>query len=178
MEIIRELCSFEGRLAGTDAERRAANRLAQRLRESGRKAEVEPIYVHPQYGLVHTVHCLLGFVGSLISISIAPLGFGLVLVAATSTYLDLNCRLYLVRSLLFRRASQNVVSPGSRPGARAPSSPRPGRASARESRSARPCRSGCSGSSSGRSRSSCPSSAPGWPASTRACSRSRSSCPR
>ena len=117
MEIIRELCSFEGRLAGTDAERRAANRLAQRLRESGRKAEVEPIYVHPQYGLVHTVHCLLGFVGSLISISIAPLGFGLVLVAATSTYLDLNYRLYLVRSLLFRRASQNVVSPGSRPGA-------------------------------------------------------------
>ena len=32
-------------------------------------------------------------------------------------YLDLNYRLYLVRSLFFRRASQNVVSPGKRPDA-------------------------------------------------------------
>jgi hypothetical protein len=41
-------------------------------------------------------------------------GFALVLLAAVSTYLDLNTRLYLVRSLLFRRVSQNVVSPGNR----------------------------------------------------------------
>ena len=53
MEIMRELCSFEGRLAGTDAERRAANRLAERLRELGRRVEVEPTYVHPQSALVH-----------------------------------------------------------------------------------------------------------------------------
>jgi hypothetical protein len=119
MEIVRELCSFEDRLTGTDAERRAANRLAERLRTGGRKADVEPIYVHPQYGLVHAAHCLLGFVGSLISISIAPLGFGLVLLAATSMYLDLSYRIYLVRSLFFRRASQNVVSPGPRSDARA-----------------------------------------------------------
>ena len=39
------------------------------------------------------------------------LGFGLVLFAATSMYLDLNYRFYLVRRLFFRRASQNVVSP-------------------------------------------------------------------
>jgi Peptidase family M28 len=114
MEIIRELCSFEGRLAGTDAERRAANRAAERLRELGRKAEVEPTYVHPQYGLVHALHCLLGFAGSLVAIELPELGFGLVLAAATSMYLDLNYRLYLVRSLFFRRASQNVVSRGGR----------------------------------------------------------------
>ena len=119
MEIIRELCSFEGRLAGTDAERRAANRLAERLREAGRRAELEPTYVHPQWALVHAVHCLLGFVGSLIAIEIPALGFGLVLAAATSMYLDLNYRLYVVRTLFFRRASQNVVSPGSNPAARA-----------------------------------------------------------
>ncbi|MGH2987076.1 MAG: M28 family peptidase, partial [Solirubrobacterales bacterium] len=118
MEIIRELCSFEGRLAGTDAERRAADRAAERLRELGRKAEVEPTYVHPQYGLVHALHCALGFAGSLIAIEIPALGFGLVLAAATSMYLDLNYRLYLVRSLFFRRASQNVVSRGGRADAR------------------------------------------------------------
>ena len=114
MEIIRELCSFEGRLAGTDAERRAADRVAERLRELGRKVEVEPTYVHPQYGLVHALHCLLGFAGSLVAIELPALGFGLVLAAATSMYLDLNYRLYLVRSLFFRRASQNVVSRGGR----------------------------------------------------------------
>jgi hypothetical protein len=117
MEVIRELCSFEGRLAGTDAERRAANHLAERLRQMGRAAEVEPTYVHPKYGLVHAAHCALGFAGSLVAIEIPALGFGLVLLAATSMYLDLNYRLYVVRSLFFRRASQNVVSGGSRPGA-------------------------------------------------------------
>jgi Peptidase family M28 len=112
MEVVEELCSFAGRLAGTDAERRAANRLAERLRESGRRADVEPTYVHPQYALVHAVHCLLGVAGSLVAVAVPALGFGLVLFAATSMYLDLNYRLYLVRRIFFRRASQNVVSPG------------------------------------------------------------------
>jgi hypothetical protein len=117
MEIIRELCSFERRLSGTDAERRAANAMAGRLRGLGRKAEAEPIYVHPQYSLVHAAHCALGFAGSLVAVSVPALGFGLVLLAATSMYLDLNGRLYLIRSLFFRRASQNVVSPGASPDA-------------------------------------------------------------
>jgi hypothetical protein len=114
MEVVRELCSFEGRLAGTDAERRAASRLAERLRELGRRAEVEPTYVHPQYGLVHAAHCLVGVAGSLVAVALPALGFGLVLLAATSMYLDLNYRFYLVRRIFFRRASQNVVSPGER----------------------------------------------------------------
>ena len=117
MEVIRELCSFEGRLAGTDAERRAANRLATRLREAGRRAEIEPTYVHPQYGLIHATHCALGFAGSLLAIVQPAIGFGIVLATAISMYLDLNYRIYLVRRLFFRRASQNVVSPGERPNA-------------------------------------------------------------
>jgi hypothetical protein len=111
MEVIRRLCSFEGRLAGTDAERRAANYLAERLREQGRRVEVEPTYVHPQYGLVHAAHSTLGVAGSLISLAQPAVGFALVLAAATSMYLDLNGRLYLLRRLLFRRASQNLLSP-------------------------------------------------------------------
>ena len=117
MEVVDELCSFEGRLAGTDAERRAAKRLAERMRKSGRRAEVEPTYVHPQYALVHALHCLLGVTGSLVAVAVPALGFGLVLFAATSMYLDLNYRFYLVRRIFFRRASQNVVSPGPNPGA-------------------------------------------------------------
>jgi hypothetical protein len=117
METIRELCSFEGRLAGTDAERRAANRIAERLRETGRRVDVEPTYVHPQMPLVHALHCALGFAGSLASIASPPVGFALVLLAATSMYLDLNARFYILRRLFFRRASQNVVAKGLRPDA-------------------------------------------------------------
>jgi hypothetical protein len=117
MDVIRELCSFESRLAGTDAERRAANLLATRLRDRGRRAEIEPTYVHPRYGLVHAAHCALGFAGSLLAIIQPAIGFAIVLAAAASMYLDLNYRVYLLRRLFFRRASQNVVSPGERPDA-------------------------------------------------------------
>jgi len=117
MEVIRELCSFEGRRAGTDAERRAANWLATRLRDGGRRAHVEPTYVHPQYGLVHALHCALAFAGSLVAIVQPAVGFGLVLLAAVSMYLDLNGRFYLLRRLFFRRASQNVVARGRNPDA-------------------------------------------------------------
>ncbi len=116
-ELIEELCSFEGRWPGTDAERRAANRLAERLRGSKRKVAIEPTYVHPEYSLVIAAHVGLVIAGSLLTLVLAPLGFVLVLLAATSLYLDQNTRLYLIRRLFFRRASQNVVSPGSEPDA-------------------------------------------------------------
>jgi Peptidase family M28 len=116
MDVIRELCSFEDRLAGTDAERRAANWLATRLRDGGRRAEIEPTYVHPRYGLVHAAHCALGVAGSLAAIAQPAVGFAIVLATATSMYLDLNHRVYLLRRLFFRRASQNVVAPGRRSG--------------------------------------------------------------
>ena len=115
MEVIRELCAFERRGPGTDAERRAANALATRLRGIGRRAELEPFFSHPQYAVVYLIHAALGIAGSLLAIVQPAVGFALVLFAAASTYLDLNTRLYLVRSLLFRRVSQNVVSPGDRP---------------------------------------------------------------
>jgi Peptidase family M28 len=115
MEVVRELCSFEGRGPGTDAERRAANMLAARLRRIGRPARVEPFLCHPHYPIVHLIHAALGIAGSLLATVQPAIGFALVLLAAVSTYLDLNTRLYLARSLLFRRVSQNIVSPGDRP---------------------------------------------------------------
>jgi hypothetical protein len=114
MEVVRGLCSFERRRAGSDAERRAAKWLADQLRAQGRRAEVEPTYVHPQAALVHAVHCASAVAGSVASIPSPPVGFALVLFSATSMYLDFNGRLYLLRLLFFRRASQNVVSRGGR----------------------------------------------------------------
>jgi hypothetical protein len=115
LKTIDELCEFEGRLAGTDAERRAANHLAGRLRALGRRVDVEPTYVHPQAPLIWAAHCAIALAGSLLSVAEPAIGFALVLIAATSLYLDLNARFYLLRRLFFRRASQNVVSPGTSP---------------------------------------------------------------
>jgi hypothetical protein len=117
MDVIRELCSFEGRGPGTDAERRAANMLAGRLRRIGRSAQIEPFFAHPQYAIVHLIHAAMGVAGSILATVQPAAGFTLVFLAAISTYLDLNTRFYLVRSLLFHRVSQNVVSPGNRPDA-------------------------------------------------------------
>jgi Peptidase family M28 len=117
IEVIRELCSFPERGPGTDSERRAANMLAGRLRGIGRRAEIEPFFAHPEYAIVHLIHAAMGVAGSILATVQPAAGFALVLLAAVSTYLDLNTRLYLVRSLLFRRVSQNVVSPGNRPDA-------------------------------------------------------------
>jgi hypothetical protein len=117
IEVVRDLCSFQGRGPGTDAERRAANMLAARLRGLGRRAEIEPFFAHPQYALVHLIHAAMAVAGSVVATVQPAVGFTLVFLAAVSTYLDLNTRLYLVRSLLFHRVSQNVVSPGNRPDA-------------------------------------------------------------
>jgi hypothetical protein len=117
IDLIRDLCSFQERGPGTDSERRAANMLAGRLRGIGRRAEIEPFFAHPEYAIVHLIHAAMGVAGSILATVQPAAGFALVLLAAVSTYLDLNTRLYLVRSLLFRRVSQNVVSPGARPDA-------------------------------------------------------------
>ena len=137
--------------------------------------------MHPQYGLVHAAHCALGFAGSLVAIVQPAVGFAIVLATAVSMYLDLNDRFYLLRRLFFRRASQNVVSPGERPdaparvflcahydAARTGAALRPEASRARRAarRAASRSPSGPSGSCSGRSRSCCRSSARGWPAST------------
>src|SRR5262249_19063900 len=66
---------------------------------------------------VFLIHAALGVAGSLIATLQPAVGFAIVFLTAISAYLDLNTRRHLVRSLLFRRASQNVVSPGNRPDA-------------------------------------------------------------
>jgi hypothetical protein len=115
LETIVELTSFKARLPGSDAERRAANAMAARIESLGRRAHFEPIHVHPQMPLVWAAHCFIAFAGSLVAVEVPAAGFAAILVAATSLYLDMNSRAYLLRRLFFRRTSQNVVSPGVNP---------------------------------------------------------------
>ncbi|HEV2075596.1 MAG TPA: M28 family peptidase [Thermoleophilaceae bacterium] len=121
MEAIREigdLVEHEGRVAGSDAERRAAEHLARRLRALGREAEIEPTSVWPRYALTHAIHALLAVVGSLVSVASPLAGLAVLALAAVSTLGDLTGTVFLVRRLTGRRASQNVTSPedGGKPG--------------------------------------------------------------
>jgi hypothetical protein len=107
---IEALVEFEGRWPGTDAERRAAVHLVERLRALGRDAELEPTRVRPGYPLTHVIHALLGIAGSVVSVGQPLIGLVIVLVAAVSTFGDLTGSFFLVRRLTPGRASQNVVS--------------------------------------------------------------------
>src|SRR5687767_2507221 len=104
------LVGFEGRAPGTDAERRAAQHLARRLRESGREADVESIEVRPGWPLTHMIHALLAIAGSLLAVALPVVGLLVLFVAAVSTLGDLTGTFFLVRRMTPRRASQNVVS--------------------------------------------------------------------
>ena len=80
----------------------------RQLRADGWRVDVEPTYVQPQWAIVHLLHCAIAAIGSMIAALEPAISFAIVLVAATSAYLDLTGRAYLLRRLLFRRASQNV----------------------------------------------------------------------
>lgn len=99
---------------GSDAERRAAKRMADRLEELGREVEIEPFPVWPRWALAAAIHAGLGILGSVLSVTWAVIGTALVFAAATLTFLDLSGVLPATRRLLGRRASQNVVSWGER----------------------------------------------------------------
>jgi hypothetical protein len=115
---IEDLVAFDGRRAGTDAERRAANHLRRRLELLGRDADVEPIAIWPRWHLAHLIHALLAIAGSAVAVANALVGTILVAVAVVSTIGDGTGRLLLARRLTGRRASQNVLSreDGGRPG--------------------------------------------------------------
>lgn len=112
------LRAHPGRVAGTDAERRAAVHLRARLIELGREAEVQPVFVRTHFGLAHAVHAVMAVVGGVIAVDSPAPGAALVLVAGTLTVLDVTGVVAPVRRLFGRRASQNVISreDGDKPG--------------------------------------------------------------
>jgi hypothetical protein len=109
---IQQLSEFEGRAPGSDAERRAATHLAERLEQMGRDSEVEPTSIWPRSGVTHTIHAVLAIVGSVVAVNKPFIGTLIVLVAVVSAFGDLTGAFFLIRRVTGTRASQNVVSSG------------------------------------------------------------------
>jgi hypothetical protein len=110
---------FGPRPPGSDAERRAAQHLAERLEGLGREVHMEGFSVWPRWASGYAINTGIAIVGGVVAVYAAALGTGLVLLAAILTFLDLAGITPTSRRLLGRRASQNVVSFGERemPGA-------------------------------------------------------------
>src|SRR3954447_8326905 len=110
---------FGPRPPGSDAERRAAQHLAERLEGLGGDAHLEGCSLWPRWASGYAINAGVAIVGGVVAVYSAALGTGLVLLALILTFLDLAGITPTTRRLLGRRASQNVVSFGERemPGA-------------------------------------------------------------
>ncbi len=110
LDTITGLESFERRGAGTDAERRAARWLADRLTATGRDVLVEPFWCRPNWPLAQAWHVALALAGSLVSVPSPHAGALMLLAALVSILLDAFTGVSPGRRLTPERASQNVVA--------------------------------------------------------------------
>src|SRR4051794_13713153 len=93
-EEIEALVAFAGRGPGTDAERRAAKHLRERLDDIGREAEVEPTWIRPNWPLAYTGYALFGIVASVIATSAAAAGAIVAGVMLLGALADLSGRVH------------------------------------------------------------------------------------
>lgn len=107
------------RAPGSDAERRAAGHLGQRLTALGRTVDTEPFAVHPAWPVAYALLAALAVAASTLSVYAPLAGVALAATAVVLTFLDAATLTPTLRRLLGRRASQNVVSWGGdgKPGA-------------------------------------------------------------
>jgi hypothetical protein len=98
------------RAPGSDAERRAARHLHDRLEELGRPAEIEPFAAYPNWPLAYLLLASASIGASVLAVYVPAAGAALALLAALLFFLDTGLLIPTVRRLLGRRASQNVAS--------------------------------------------------------------------
>jgi len=98
-------------VAGSDTERRAANRLAEALRQRGRAVSVESVSVRISEAGTISLHAGLAVAGGLLGLMWPLVGAAIVLLAAFSFYAERSLGLTLIGRLIPKRATQNVLSP-------------------------------------------------------------------
>ncbi|MFL5847086.1 MAG: hypothetical protein ACJ762_20605, partial [Solirubrobacteraceae bacterium] len=101
--------AIEGRLAGTDAERRAAALCAAELRGSGRRPRTRTLWFRPQRHASRAAYAALGIAGSVVAVGNATLGLALAAGALLATLLEAT-GVPVLALLQSRRATQNVVA--------------------------------------------------------------------
>jgi hypothetical protein len=108
--VVEGLCSFAGRGACTDAERRAAAWLHDELRSRVHEAWVETRWLRPQRAAALALGCLLGVAGSLLAASAPVAGLAVAATGALSMLLEAAGWTGPIRALFPRRATQHVLT--------------------------------------------------------------------
>ena len=96
---------------GSDAERRAALRLAAELEARGHPVQVDPVSVRMAPGLDTVIHVVLALGSGILGLSVPLAGAAACLAVAFSFFAGRSLGLPLLGRLVPKRATQNVLSP-------------------------------------------------------------------
>jgi hypothetical protein len=110
MQIIERLSSPEGRLPGSEQDRRTVGMVAAELESMGRRAEIEEIRVRPAWHLTFAAFSALAAAGTVVSTFSAPAGAVVMLLTAAAMYGDLAVGFHTLRLFTPRRTTSNVSS--------------------------------------------------------------------
>ncbi|MGH2978167.1 MAG: hypothetical protein ACRDLQ_00840, partial [Solirubrobacterales bacterium] len=97
LQIIERLATPEGRLPGSDQDRRTVGMLAAELESMGRRADLEPIRVRPAWHLTFAIFAALAAAGTVLSTIAAPAGAAILLLTAAAMYGDLAAGFHTLR---------------------------------------------------------------------------------
>jgi|GEM_PF-1480080 hypothetical protein len=98
-------------IAGSDLERRAAERLLEELERRGRKARLQEVRIPASESATIVVHGLITLTGSLVGLKWPAIGAAIALIAAFSFYAERGLGLRLIGRLIPCRKTVNVLSP-------------------------------------------------------------------
>jgi len=111
-DLARELAAIPGRAPCSDAERRAASLVRERLAAAGRATVLETFWTRPNIAAAAAWAALLGIAGSMLSVPEPRAGLALLVATLACVVAELSgLRVRPLRLLTPRRATQNVVSP-------------------------------------------------------------------
>ncbi|MHB8894600.1 MAG: M28 family peptidase [Candidatus Geothermincolia bacterium] len=115
MREIEAMTAFEKRGPTKPGEKQAAEYLAKRLEEIGLETEIEGYKISPHYYWVYFTHCVLAILAGIATIWTRPLWIPVVMAAllafiALSFWGDLTTKFHLIRNIIPRYPSQNVVA--------------------------------------------------------------------
>ena len=111
LHIIERLATPEGRVPGSEQDRRATAMLAAELESMGRRTEVEEIRVRPAWHLTFAILAALAAAGTVLSTVVPPAGAVILLLTAAAIYGDLAVGFHTFRLFTPRRTTANVTSP-------------------------------------------------------------------
>jgi len=114
MHEIETICAFDKRGPTKEGERKAAEYLERRFEEMGLEPSVEHFKISPHYYWVYFVHMVLALATGVACIWtnpawIPPVCAGVILLVTISFWGDLTTKFHLIRNIIPRYPSQNVI---------------------------------------------------------------------